>query len=75
MGLFGAAHRCRNLSHISYIDETWHSYTLPKEDKKNTKIRCHTPLFLLTSAFFQWKPAISVTLGNTGIDYILTHNF
>ena len=25
-----------NLSHISYIDETWHSYTLPKEDPKNT---------------------------------------
>ena len=22
-------------SHISYIDETWHSYILPKEDPKN----------------------------------------
>ena len=26
----------QNLSHISDIDETWHSYTLPKEDPKNT---------------------------------------
>ena len=25
----------QNLSHISYNDETWHSYTLPKEDPKN----------------------------------------
>ena len=24
-----------NLSQISYNDETWHSYTLPKEDTKN----------------------------------------
>ena len=24
------------LSHKSYIYETWHSYTLPKEDPKNT---------------------------------------
>ena len=24
------------LSHISYVIETWHSYTLPKEDQKNT---------------------------------------
>ena len=26
----------QNLSHISDIDETWHSYTLLKEDPKNT---------------------------------------
>ena len=25
----------KNLSHISYKDETWHNYTLPKEDPKN----------------------------------------
>ena len=24
-----------NLSHISYSNKTWHSYTLPKEDLKN----------------------------------------
>ena len=24
-----------NLSHISYNDETWHGYRLPKEDSKN----------------------------------------
>ena len=36
MGIFGAAHR--NLSHISYNDETWHGYTLPKEDPKNIGI-------------------------------------
>ena len=27
-----------NLSHISYNDETWYSYTLPKKDLKNIKI-------------------------------------
>ena len=26
----------QNLSHISYNDETWHSYTLPKVDRNNT---------------------------------------
>ena len=35
-------------SHISYNDETWYSYTLPKGDRK---ITWHTPWFLLTSAF------------------------
>ena len=44
MGFFGAAHGWRgglfgfspyNLPHKSYNDETWHSYTLPKEDPKN----------------------------------------
>ena len=44
MGFFVAAHGwgsqkgppLQNLSHISDIDEIWHSYTLPKEDPKNT---------------------------------------
>ena len=27
-----------NLSHISYNDETWHSYALSKKDPKNIKI-------------------------------------
>ena len=43
MGLFGAADGWEGAkgppslkqSHISYNDETWHSYTLPKEDPKN----------------------------------------
>ena len=36
IGLFGAIHECRwNLPHRTYNDETWHSYTLPKEDPKN----------------------------------------
>ena len=43
MGLFGAAHGCGdqkgplsyNLSHISYNDETWHTYTLPKQEQKS----------------------------------------
>ena len=30
MGFLGVG-----LSHISYSDETWHSYTLAKEDSKN----------------------------------------
>ena len=44
MGLFGATYRFggskkapKNLSHISYNDETWHSYALPK-DPTNIKI-------------------------------------
>ena len=44
MSLFGAAHGWRGAKsplslksvHISYNDETWYSYTLPKEDPKNT---------------------------------------
>ena len=55
MGLLGAGHRwvgggaksppppLYNLSHISYIDGTWHSYTLPKEDPKIQK-SSDTPL-------------------------------
>ena len=43
MALFGTAHRWggpkrplpKNLSHISYKDETWHNYTLSKEDPKD----------------------------------------
>ena len=44
MGIFGAAHGWgegrkkaslpQNLSHMSYNDENWHSYTLPNEDPK-----------------------------------------
>ena len=41
----------KNLSHISYNDETSHSYTLPKEDPKTIRITWHTPGVLLTSAF------------------------
>ena len=33
-------------------DETWHSYTLSKEASKIIWITLHTPLVLLTSAFF-----------------------
>ena len=32
-GLFGPPPQ--NLSHISYDDETWYGYTLPREDPKN----------------------------------------
>ena len=42
MGFFGTAHGWgggflarKNPPHKSYNDETWHSYTLPKEDPKN----------------------------------------
>ena len=31
-GFFGAAHR---IGEGAYNDETWHSYTLPKEDRKS----------------------------------------
>ena len=45
MGFFGAAHGWvgggafgpppKNWPHTPYNDETWHSFTLPKEDHKN----------------------------------------
>ena len=46
IGFLGAAHRWgeqkgpppENLSHISYNDEIWHTYTLPKEHPKNIEI-------------------------------------
>ena len=64
-----------NLSHISCNYETWHSYTLPKEDPKNISITWNTPWALLTSAFFHRKSANFVILRNTDIDCILIHNF
>ena len=53
-----------NLSHISCNDETWHSYTLPKEHPKNM----HTLWVLLTSALIHWKSASFVISRNTDID-------
>ena len=40
-----------NLSHIFYNDETWHSYTLSKEDLKHIRITWYTLWFLLTFLF------------------------
>ena len=48
MSLVGAAHgwgaggakrllSLQSISHKSYIDETWHNYTLPEEDRKSKK--------------------------------------
>ena len=48
-----------NLSHISYNNETYHSYTLTNEDLKR---------FLLTSAFFHRKLATFVISRNADID-------
>ena len=62
------------LSHISYNDETWHSYTLLKEDPKNISTTWQTPWFLLTSAFFQRKSANFVISRNTDIDWISINN-
>ena len=41
-----------HLSHISYNDETWHSYTLPKEDPKNIWTTWNTPDFWWSQHFF-----------------------
>ena len=52
MGIFGAAHGCgegqkdpppENLWHISCNDETWQSYTLPKEDPEIHESRDTAP--------------------------------
>ena len=77
-GLFGAAHGWgakrpppfpKILSHISYNDETWHSYTLPKKDPKNMSHVTHP----LSSA----APKISkfCYIRNTCIDCILIQKF
>ena len=47
----------QNLLGISYDNETWSSYILPKEDPNNIWITWHIPWALLTSAFFQRKSA------------------
>ena len=59
----------------SYNDETWHSYTLPREDPKNIWITWHTLWVVLTSAFFHRKSVNFVISRNTNIDCILMHNF
>ena len=63
------------MSHISYNDETLHSYILPKEDPKNVWITWRTPWVLLTSVFFQLKSANFAISRNTDIDCILIHNY
>ena len=65
----------KNLSDISYNNETWHSYTLPREDPKNIWITCHILWVLLTSAFFHQKAASFAISRNTDIDCLLVHNF
>ena len=86
MGFFGAAHGLGrwgglkgpslwNLWHISYNDEAWHSYTLPKEDLKNIWITWHALWILLTSGFFHCKSANFAISRNTDIYWILKHNF
>ena len=40
-----------NLPHIPFSDETWHSYTLPKKDKKIYK-SCHTILDFYSQQLF-----------------------
>ena len=68
MGFFGAAHGWgewggqkgpppQNLSHISHNDETWHSYTLPKEDPK--KYMNHVTHPLSSAHFSICSPEIS----------------
>ena len=83
-GLFRAAHRYmgrgQNLSlsknyHNLFYNETWHSFSLPKEDPKNMWITWHIPWILLTSAFIHWKSAIFAISRNADIDSILIHYF
>ena len=62
------------LSHVSYNDETWHSYTWPKEDPKNIWIAWHNPCVLLTLGFSTENYEIFVIWRNIDIDCILIHN-
>ena len=68
----------KSVTHISYNDETWHSYTLSKEDPKNIWITWHTPCVLLTSAFFTGNQQILLSchlkikvFRNKGYDVII----
>ena len=63
------------ICHTSCNNETWHNYTLPKEDPKNIWITGHIPWVLLTSALFYWKSANFGISRNTDVDCILIHNF
>ena len=56
-----------------YNDETWHSYTLPKEDQKNICITWHSPWVLLALAFF--SPEIGKFCCIKKCNSILIHNF
>ena len=68
MGIFGAAHGWNgkplppslNLSHISYNDETWHSYALPKEDPKIYEPRGTLPEFCRHQHFISGNQQISL---------------
>ena len=71
----GRRHPPYNLSLISHNDETWRSYTLPKEDSKNIWITWHTPWVQLTSQFFHRKSVDFVISRNKDIDCILIHKF
>ena len=51
-------------SNISCNNETWHSYTLPKEDPKNIWLTWHTPWVLLTPACFHRKSVNFTISGN-----------
>ena len=62
------------MSHISCNDESWHSYTSPKEHSKNIWITWHTPWVLLTLSFFHWKSSNFPISRNTDKDCILIHN-
>ena len=65
----------KSVLHILHKDETWHGYTLPKEDPKNIWITWHIPWVLLTSASFHRKSANFAISENTNIYCILVHNF
>ena len=69
MGFFGAAHGWGGGG--SFKDETWHTYTLPKEDPKDVWITWHIPWVLLTSVLFHQKSENFATSRNTHIDWIL----
>ena len=45
---------------MSYNDETWHSYALPKEDTKNILITLNTLRIPVTLEFLYRKSAIFI---------------
>ena len=69
------APRPLNLSHISSNDETWHIYTLPKEDPKKYMNHVTHPLSSAEISIFYRKSANFAVSKNTDIDCNLIHNF
>ena len=77
MGGVGGAKRPPSLKSVTHThnDETWHSYTLPKEDQKKYMNHVTHPLSSAHFSIFHRKSANFAISRNRDINCILVHNF